>query len=469
MERWREYGEELFRPLNPSQEESTIDEPIEGEPPPLIEEVEAAIKKLKNGKTPGLDNIPSELLKASGPTAIKAIHHLCCKIWNSKTWPAEWKKQEIVMLHKAGDPKDCGNYRTIALISHTSKIMLYIILERPKAKIENELAEEQSGFRPGRGTSDMLCSIQVMIEKVIESHKEAYIIFIDYSKAFDSVDHSLLFKTLTMMGFPPHLIVMIQSLYTNQEASIRWNNQHTESFKILKGVRQGCILSPHLFSLYTEQIMRETDVDQYGIEVGGRKISNLRYADDTALFAKNHEEASKFIEELNKAGVSKSLKLNAKKTKYLYIGKNHQPISFEEENIEKVNTFKYLGSLKTDSGDNTNDINAKIGKAKKRMQDLVNIWKDKTITLQLKIKTMKTLVWTVMTYGAEGWTIKKKQEKKINSAEMWFYRRLLRISWRERRTDQSILEELNEERKLLNYIKKRKLTFFGHTCRSKCT
>ncbi|GFO33066.1 endonuclease-reverse transcriptase [Plakobranchus ocellatus] len=73
-----------------------------------------------------------------------------------------------------------------------------------------------------------------------------------------------------------------------------------------------------------------------------------------------------------------------------------------------------------------------------------------------------------MTYGAEGWTIKKKQ-KKINSAEMWFYRRLLRISWRERRTDQSILEELNEERKLLNYIKKRKLTFFGHTCRSKCT
>ncbi|GFO42502.1 endonuclease-reverse transcriptase [Plakobranchus ocellatus] len=215
--------------------------------------------------------------------------------------------------------------------------------------------------------------------------------------------------------------------------------------------------------------MRETDVDQYGIEVGGRKISNLRYADDTALFAKNHEEASKFIEELNQAGVSKSLKLNAKKTKYLYIGKNHQPISFEEENIEKVNTFKYLGSLKTDSGDNTNDINARIGMAKKRMQDLVNIWKDKTITLQLKIKIMKTLVWTVMTYGAEGWTIKKKQEKKINSTEMWFYRRLLRISWRERRTDQSILEELNEERKLLNYIKKRKLIFFGHTCRSKCT
>ncbi|GFO49994.1 endonuclease-reverse transcriptase [Plakobranchus ocellatus] len=140
-----------------------------------------------------------------------------------------------------------------------------------------------------------------------------------------------------------------------------------------------------------------------------------------------------------------------------------------EENIEKVNTFKYLGSLKTDSGDNTNDINARIGMAKKRMQDLVNIWKDKTITLQLKIKIMKTLVWTVMTYGAEGWTIKKKQEKKINSTEMWFYRRLLRISWRERRTDQSILEELNEERKLLNYIKKRKLTFFGHTCRSKCT
>ena len=122
------------------------------------------------------------------------------------------------------------------------------------------------------------------------------------------------------MGFPMHIVRLIQALYTDQGAKIRWNGSHTDSFKIGKGVRQGCILSPHLFSTYTEQIMRESNVNEYVIKVGGRKISKLRYADDTALCTSNHEEATRFINELNKAGEEKSLKLNAKKTKYIHIG-----------------------------------------------------------------------------------------------------------------------------------------------------
>ena len=160
------------------------------------------------------------------------------------TWPQDWKQQEMVMLHKAEDSKECGNYRTIALMSDTSKIMLYIILERIKEKVERELAEKQAGFRPGGGTGDMLCAIQILIEKLIETRNEAYIIFIDYSKAFDSVNHSELFTYLSQMGFPMHIVRLIQALYTDQEAKIRWNGSHTDSFKIGKGVRQGCILSP---------------------------------------------------------------------------------------------------------------------------------------------------------------------------------------------------------------------------------
>ena len=214
--------------------------------------------------------------------------------------------------------------------------------------------------------------------------------------------------------------------------------------------------------------MREADIEHFGIKFGGRKISNLRYADDTALFAEHHQEATELINDLNSAGKSKGLKLNAKKTKYLYLGTNHQQLLIENEEIEKVERFKYLGSIKTESGEVSTDINTRIGMAKKRMLDLVNIWKDKTITLSLKIKLLKCLVWTVMTYGAEGWTLKKKDEKRINSAEMWFYRRLLRISWKEKRTDENILEEIGCTRELLSSVKKRKLTYFGHACRSKC-
>ena len=92
------------------------------------------------------------------------------------------------------------------------------------------------------------------------------------------------------MGFPPHLVALIQSFYSDQHAKIRWNGSHTAPFNITKGVRQGCILSPHLFSVYTEQVMRDADTDQQGIKVGGRNISNLRYADDTALCTESHQD-----------------------------------------------------------------------------------------------------------------------------------------------------------------------------------
>ena len=281
---------------------------MSSEPPPLIGEVEAALKLLSNGKSPGMDNLPADLIKISGRFGKKkAILTLCQKIWKTCTWPEEWRQQEFVLLHKSGDQKLCSNYRTIALISHISKVLLYIILNRLKAKMEFEVADEQAGFREGRGTADMLCALQVLIEKVNEctsagNSLEGYIVFIDYSKAFDNVSHPKLFSTMKEMGFSKHLVKLLEGLYNNQKATIRWNKEHTEPFTICKGVRQGCILSPHLFSTYTEKIMRDAEVDNYGIKIGGRPISNLRYADDTALCADNHEDICQLLNNINEKG-----------------------------------------------------------------------------------------------------------------------------------------------------------------------
>ena len=114
------------------------------------------------------------------------------------------------------------------------------------------------------------------------SHHLLYL-SISLLKAFDSVVHNHLFKVLTEMGFPAHLISLIANLYTDQKATIRWNGDHCDYFDIEKGVRQGCILSPHLFSIYTEQVMRDSELDDEGVKIAGDRISNLRYADDTAL------------------------------------------------------------------------------------------------------------------------------------------------------------------------------------------
>ena len=180
------------------------------------------------------------------------------------------------------------------------------------------MAEEQAGFREGRGTADMLCALQSLIEKVnectsVNNTLKGYIVFIDYSKAFDNVSHPKLFLTMEEMGFPKHLVKLIKGLYSNQEALIRWNKCHTEPFDILKGVRQGCILSPHLFSLYTEKIMRDAEVGNFGIKIGGQKVSNLRYADDTALCADNHDDICQLLNNINEEGKLKNMKLNAKK------------------------------------------------------------------------------------------------------------------------------------------------------------
>ena len=212
-------------------------------------------------------------------------------------------------------------------------------------------------------------------------------------------------------------------------------------------------------------------MDRKGINIGGKQISNLRYADDTALFATNHQDATDIVDSLNKKGQDKHLQLNAKKTKHMHIGQQQsQQLIVNGEQLEMVTDFKYLGSIKTNTADCTKDINSRIGIAKRKMIELNNIWKDRTLSNVLKLKILKSLIFTVITYGAEGWTIKQKEEKKINAAEMWFYRRLLRVSWKERRTNISILKELNIKRQLLPAIIEKKMSFFGHTSRNrKCS
>ena len=157
-----------------------------------------------------------------------------------------------VPIYKKGDKKECGNYRTIALISHASKVLLRVIQRRLEVFLIPELPIDQAGFRRGRGTRDHIANLRWMMEKAREYQRDLYMCFIDYKKAFDCVDHERLWVILRGMGVPVHLIVLLKRLYTNQEATVR-----TDNIDIGKGVRQGCILSPLLFNIYAENIMRE--------------------------------------------------------------------------------------------------------------------------------------------------------------------------------------------------------------------
>ena len=149
--------------------------------------------------------------------------------------------------------------------------------------MNRELPDVQAGFRKGRGTRDQIANVCWIIKKAREFQKNIYFCFIDYAKAFDSVDHNKLWKILKEMGIRDHLTCLLRNLYAGQEATVRIGHGTTDWFQIGKGVSQGCILSPCLFNFYAECIMRNAGLDEAkaGIKIAGRNISKFRYADDT--------------------------------------------------------------------------------------------------------------------------------------------------------------------------------------------
>ena len=158
--------------------------------------------------------------------------------------------------------------------------MFKILQARLQQYMSHELPDVQAGFRKARGTRDQIATICWIIEKVREYQKNIYFCFIDYGKAFDCVDHNKLWKILKEMGIPDHLTCFLRNLYAGQEATVRTAYGTTDWFQIGKGVGQGCILSPCLFNLYADCIMRNTGLEeaQAGIKIARRNINYLRYA-----------------------------------------------------------------------------------------------------------------------------------------------------------------------------------------------
>ena len=185
----------------------------------------------------------------------------------------------------------------------SSQMLIYLY-----PPMNRELRDVQAGFRKGRGSRDQIANIRWIIEKAREFQENIYFCFIDYAKPFDSVDHKKLWKVLKEMRIPDHLTCLLRNLYVGQEATVRTGHGTTDSFQIGKGVRQGCILSPCLFNLYAEYIMRNAELEetQAGIKIAGRNINNLRYADDITFMAESEEELKNLLlkvkEESEKVG-----------------------------------------------------------------------------------------------------------------------------------------------------------------------
>ena len=200
--------------------------------------------------------------------------------------------------------------------------MLKILQARFQQYLNPELTVVQAGFRKGREIRDQIVNIYWLIEKAREFQKNIYFSFIDYTKAFDCVDHNKLWKILKEMEITDHLTCLLRRLYAGQEATVRTGHGTMNWFQIRKGVCQGCILSPCLFNLYAEYIIRNAVLGeaQAGIKIAGRNINNLRYADDTTLMAESEEELKRLLMKVKEESEKVGLKLNIQKTKIMACG-----------------------------------------------------------------------------------------------------------------------------------------------------
>ena len=245
-----------------------------------------------------------------------------------------------------------------------------------------------SWFLRDRGTRDQVFALKIIVEKFREFHVDTsgiYLSFVDYEKAFDSVIHSKLWSTMRDMSFPGHIIGLLESLYENQESAVRTNVGTTDWFKVTKGVRQGCCLSPQLFNIYTGQIMRNVlGEGRYdAVSIGGRAISELRYADGTVLLSTSEQSLSRLLESNRHFSEEAGLLINTTKTKLMKLDRtpDMNDTTLDGKQLEEVTSFEYLGVRIQNNRDNFQEVRKRLSIGIQTLGRLKSLWRDTDITL----------------------------------------------------------------------------------------
>jgi hypothetical protein len=439
---------------------------------PLIirEEFDQAIKELSIGKAAGVDCIPSELIKNAGDKTLDILFNLTVKIYEKGTLPKDFTQSIIIPIPKKKNASKCEQFRTISLIPHTSKVILKILQKRISSKIDYHLGEDQFGFRAGRGTRDAVLCLRTLIDKRIDVKKKTYVAFIDLEKAFDRVDWDKLLACLERIGLDWKERRLIRNLYIEQEAIIKMNEKEIKS-NIRRGVRQGCILSPLLFNIYIEEALAiAKESINSGIKINGEEILWLRFADDIAVMAENQKCLENILTIMDKCFKLYGMKINTDKTKLLITnqtGPARGKIELNGKEIEQVKRFTYLGSIITETGKSEDDVKARIAMAKKQFFTMEKLVKG-GLSVATRKRLIKTYVWSVALYGSETWTLGKKEKDKLEAFEMWCWRKMNRIRWIDRKTNEEVLREIGEKRQLMKQIKLRKGRWIGHILRHQC-
>ena len=433
-----------------------------------IEELRKVTKPLSKKKKMGPDNVPPLIWK--DPRFHEVLLDSCNEVLNSFIAPPLWVTNDIIPLPKKGNLTLHQNYRGISLTCIAAKIYNKLLLNRIFPVLNPILRRNQNGFRKGRSTIAQILALRRIIEEMKNGNKELTIVFVDFKKAFDSVNREVMFEILALYGFPDKIIKAIKALYSNTKAKVITPDGETDLFDIVAGVLQGDTLAPLLFVTVLDYVLRISmdENNTKGLLLKPRTsrrhpaqhITDLDFADDLAIPSDTVANAESLLHALEEAAAHVGLYCNASKTEYTSTSPEPSMSTLAGNIIKHVPDFQYLGSHIMDS---EKDFTIRKALAWSACNKLEKIWKS-GITKQLKVNLFRATVEPILLYGAETWTMNAKMHRRLDGCYTNMLRRIQNMSWKDHHTLSEIYGNIP---KLSTRLAERRARFAGHCFRAK--
>jgi hypothetical protein len=477
LDRWAEHFEEVLN------QDSRFDMSLLDELPqyevncrlddiPTLEEVQKSFKQISSGKAPGEDGIPPEIYIHGGASIAKRLLEIVIQIWQEGEVVQDFRDATVIHLYKnKGERTCCDNHRGISLLCIAGKILMRLILNRLSKHITNIglIPESQCGFVQGKSTADSSFALQQLQEKCRLQNQDLYLLFIDLTKAFDTVNREGLWCILEKAGCPKHFASIIRSFHDNMKATVREGSDKSLPFSVTSGTKQGCIIAPTLFSIFFSMMLHVAFKDAVdGINIKSRfdirltsiatrhfnaknlvsmsTIRELLFADDCALAADTVEGLQRLCDCFSFAARRFGLTISIKKTEVLYQparGNAYIPpaIFIEGKQLKAVELFKYLGSIVSKDASADAEIAARIAKATAAFGRLSKrLWKNRNIRVDTKISVYKAAVVTSLLFGCETWTLKRAHIASLERFHQTSLRKIARIRWFHKVTNYEVLD-----------------------------
>ena len=433
-------------------------------------ELKAATKQLKASKAFGPDNIPALIWKDE--LFHNLLLNICNHTFSTLKGPSIWRKSQIIPMPKKGDLSLATNYRGISLMSIAAKLFNKMILNRLIPFVEPLLRNNQNGFRRGRSALSQILCLRRIIEESQAFNLDLALVFVDFSKAFDSVDREKTFEILKLYGIPDKMISAIKVLYTDTSSTILTPDGETPSFSIQAGILQGDTLAPFLFIVIVDYVLRMSvdTIDSKGFQIKPKRssrypaeyLTDTDFADDIALISNSLANAQSLLQSLEQASNCVGLYLNESKTEYVNKCKSDSDNTIKTLNstpLKKVADYKYLGSYISSS---QKDFLTRKGMAWSACNDMHKIWSSQ-LSRKFKLSIFKATVEPILLYGSETWTLSRKLERRLDGTYTRLLMRAQNLSWKRHPTKPQIYGNLPPVSSL---VKARRVQFAGHCCRA---